>query len=207
MQGGEHPTTISPGKSEASEIVRRLLLPAKHEEHMPPDGKPVLTTAQIALLRFWIDRGAKETTRASEGIVAEDVSNLLRARVGAAVAGSSAHTGPRLAFRDNVAPVLRARCGKCHGDSFAAVAANGVDPNVILTRVTLPITDPKHMPPAEESQPAQGELDLISFWVSHGASETMAETELPGASQALNIAAANGPNWISALAKVKPEKE
>jgi hypothetical protein len=225
MQGGEHPTTISPGKADASELVRRLLLPAKHEEHMPPDGKPALSPAQIALLRFWIDRGAKESTRASEGIVAEDVTNLLRARVGGAVAAASSHgncptgddqtasathSGPRMAFRDNVAPVIRARCGRCHGDSFAAIATNGkagVDPATLLARVTLPITDPKHMPPAEESQPTAGELELIAFWVSHGASETMPESELPGASQSLRIAAATGPNWISALAKIKPTSE
>jgi cytochrome c553 len=222
MQGGEHPPTITPGKSGASEIMRRLLLPAQHKEHMPPDGKPVLSPAQVSLIRFWIDRGAKETTLASDGIVAADVANLLRARVGGAVAAAAsqgacptgddpaAHTGPRLAFRDNVAPVLRARCGRCHGDSFAVVATNGkpgVDPVTLLARVSLPLADPKHMPPVEEAQPAPGELELIAYWVHHGASETMLESDLPGASQALPIAAATGPNWISALAKVKPEKE
>jgi hypothetical protein len=174
---------------------------------MPPDGKPVLSPAQIALIRFWIDRGAKESTRATELIVAEDVSNLVRARIGGAFAANAVHTGPRMAFRDNVAPVLRARCGKCHGDSFAAVAANGINPAVLLNRMTLPSTNPKHMPPVEESQPTAGELDLVTFWVSRGASETMPETDLPGAYQSLRIASANGPNWISALAKVKPQKE
>jgi mono/diheme cytochrome c family protein len=48
---------IVPGKHSASELIRRLLLPASDDAHMPPKGQ--LTEKQISLLKKWIDQGAK----------------------------------------------------------------------------------------------------------------------------------------------------
>jgi hypothetical protein len=54
------PTVVS-GQPEASELVRRIRLPAGDEDRMPPadhgDGKP-LTAAEVSTLRQWIADGA-----------------------------------------------------------------------------------------------------------------------------------------------------
>jgi hypothetical protein len=50
---------LVPGKSGASELVRRISS-ADPEVHMPPpDSHRTLTAAQIALIRAWVDQGAK----------------------------------------------------------------------------------------------------------------------------------------------------
>jgi hypothetical protein len=57
MQGGESGPAIVPGDSEHSLIVRRLL-GLDGLNRMPKSGDP-LTAAQIALIRGWIDQGAR----------------------------------------------------------------------------------------------------------------------------------------------------
>ncbi len=57
MKGGETGAIITPGKSEQSLIVRRIL-GLDGDDRMPKDGDP-LTPAQIALIRSWIDQGAQ----------------------------------------------------------------------------------------------------------------------------------------------------
>ncbi|MFN9341426.1 MAG: DUF1553 domain-containing protein [Planctomycetota bacterium] len=56
--GGE---IIVPGKSEESELVRRLLSDDEDELMPPPDHKRPLSPEQIATLGTWIDAGAKTT--------------------------------------------------------------------------------------------------------------------------------------------------
>jgi uncharacterized membrane protein/mono/diheme cytochrome c family protein len=49
---------IRPGAPDDSELVRRISLPADDEDVMPAEGDP-LTSAQVALLRRWIEQGAR----------------------------------------------------------------------------------------------------------------------------------------------------
>jgi hypothetical protein len=39
-------------------MIQRLLLPLNDDDHMPPEGKPQPTLAEIAALQWWIERGA-----------------------------------------------------------------------------------------------------------------------------------------------------
>jgi hypothetical protein len=55
MKGGETGAIITPGNSERSLLVRRLL-GLDGDDRMPKDGDPV-PPAQIALIRSWIDQG------------------------------------------------------------------------------------------------------------------------------------------------------
>lgn len=57
-QGGEDGEIFVAGRSAESEMMRRILLPPDHDDHMPPAGKPPLTVAEAALIRWWIDQGA-----------------------------------------------------------------------------------------------------------------------------------------------------
>ena len=55
--GGEHGPVFVEGKASESEIIRRLRLPRSHEEAMPGKGK-ALEENEIALIEFWINKGA-----------------------------------------------------------------------------------------------------------------------------------------------------
>jgi uncharacterized membrane protein len=61
QKGSEDGLVLKPGQSAQSPLVQRVLLPADSDDHMPPAGKPQLTVAEIALLKWWIDAGAPET--------------------------------------------------------------------------------------------------------------------------------------------------
>ncbi|MCP5559780.1 MAG: PSD1 domain-containing protein [Verrucomicrobiaceae bacterium] len=57
FKGSEHGAVISPGKPEASELLRRVTLPRTDKESMPRRGK-ALAAAEIETLREWIATGA-----------------------------------------------------------------------------------------------------------------------------------------------------
>ena len=61
QKGGKDDVAIKPGAAAQSPLVWRALLPVSEDDHMPPAGKPQLTAAEIALLKWWIDAGAPET--------------------------------------------------------------------------------------------------------------------------------------------------
>ncbi len=57
-KGGEHGAIFIGGKSEESNMMKRMLLPESDDEHMPPKGKNQPTENEIALIRWWIDNGS-----------------------------------------------------------------------------------------------------------------------------------------------------
>ncbi len=58
QKGGVSGPVIDPAAPQASEMLRRIALPIAHEDHMPPEGKPQPTAAELALLEAWIQAGA-----------------------------------------------------------------------------------------------------------------------------------------------------
>ena len=58
LKGGKNGLALVAGKAHDSRIIQRLLLPLDDEDHMPPEGKPQPTLAEIVALEWWIDRGA-----------------------------------------------------------------------------------------------------------------------------------------------------
>ena len=58
LKGGEDGKVIEPGNAEASDMIKRLLLPRNDEDHMPPKEKPQLKENEIALIHWWIAAGA-----------------------------------------------------------------------------------------------------------------------------------------------------
>lgn len=59
QQGGENGAVVRAGKPDESPLLTRLLLPLDHDDHMPPEGKPQPTPAEVEALRAWIAAGAK----------------------------------------------------------------------------------------------------------------------------------------------------
>ena len=69
-KGGKQGKEWVEGKPKESRMIKALYLPLNHDEHMPPDGKPQLTTIEIATLEAWIKSGAdfeKKLNQFAEG--------------------------------------------------------------------------------------------------------------------------------------------
>ena len=67
FKGGENGLVIIPGNPDESEIFRRITLPAYHKDAMPSKGKK-LSDADIAVINFWIQKGAPWTEGVEKNI-------------------------------------------------------------------------------------------------------------------------------------------
>jgi uncharacterized membrane protein len=117
-------TVLVPGDAPASELMRRVMLPASHPDFMPTEGEP-LTDAEVLALRDWINAGAPfeelETARAVEAAAAAVAAQSL--------ADVAAQSGAVLVPVDPAAPqgAMRADYGRGDGvvgaDELRALAA------------------------------------------------------------------------------------
>jgi uncharacterized membrane protein len=58
FKGGETGQVLLVGKPDESEMIKRLLLPLDHKDHMPPKEKSQIAPHELALLQWWITNGA-----------------------------------------------------------------------------------------------------------------------------------------------------
>jgi len=79
MKGGKDGTVIVPGKTNESELIKRITLPREDEHHMSPKEKPQLTEQEILLLKWWVDNGADFTKKVKEFPQPEKIKPLLAA--------------------------------------------------------------------------------------------------------------------------------
>lgn len=80
LQGGAAGPVVEVGKTSAeSELIKRILLPLEHDDHMPPEGKPQPTGDEVTLLRWWIDAGASGTQTATELKPSPEILRLIPA--------------------------------------------------------------------------------------------------------------------------------
>ncbi len=108
--GSRKGLVVRDGDPAGSEIVRRLK--GVSTPRMPMTGPPFLSDAEIALFESWIAAGAQVgTMAASAGIPAVAAGPPVRPSPGQPV--TYAH----------VAPILAARCVKCHSDNGLMGAA------------------------------------------------------------------------------------
>jgi hypothetical protein len=61
MRGGEAGVVLKAGDAKGSELFRRITLPATHDDVMPSDGKPLLSSDEIKIIELWIASGASPT--------------------------------------------------------------------------------------------------------------------------------------------------
>lgn len=99
-----------------------------------------------------------------------------------------------LVFEDMVLPVFEAKCMSCHNDQRAkgelilnsyadllkggksdhlAVAAGKPDESELFKRVVLPDGHSDRMPPEGKSPLTPSEIDLLKFWITSGASDSL----------------------------------
>ena len=63
LRGGQDGPVIKPGEAKDSSLVQCILTPVDADGHMPPENQPQLTAGEIAMLEWWIDRGAPASTK------------------------------------------------------------------------------------------------------------------------------------------------
>lgn len=73
--GGEGPVLATP-ESPRSELLRRVKLPAEHDDAMPPEGRARPTGAELELLERWIDAGAPFDAEAAAPAAPATPSNV-----------------------------------------------------------------------------------------------------------------------------------
>jgi uncharacterized membrane protein/mono/diheme cytochrome c family protein len=76
-KGGENGPVLTAGRSLESELIMRILLPEKHEKHMPPSGKEQLSADELALLQWWIDSDAGFEKKVAECETPQGVKGIL----------------------------------------------------------------------------------------------------------------------------------
>ncbi len=61
------------GKSGESLLVKRALLPLEEDEHMPPSNKDQLNEKELAILKWWIDAGAKTDVKVKDAALPDNL--------------------------------------------------------------------------------------------------------------------------------------
>lgn len=79
LKGGKDGVALVAGKADESEMIRRILMPASNEKHMPPKEKPQLTAEEIALLHWWINTGADFNKKVKDLPQTEKIKPVLAA--------------------------------------------------------------------------------------------------------------------------------
>lgn len=57
QKGGKDGAAIVAGSLKESELYKRITLDPDHEEYMPSDGKTPLTKSELAIIKWWIEKG------------------------------------------------------------------------------------------------------------------------------------------------------
>lgn len=90
---------ITPGNSAESWIYGVMVLPLDHDDHKPPSNKPQPTEKELALVKWWIDAGAKVDVLVKDAGVPADlmpvVLELAAKKVEAAVAAPRPVIAPK----------------------------------------------------------------------------------------------------------------
>ena len=160
----------------------------------------VLLAAAVVLVSWTGYRGGQLAH--GEDHLTEHMPEPLRTAFGVSrTAKLAAAPDPNTFYGARIAPILAARCTRCHGankqrgklrlDTYASIRSGGKDGPVIepgnpaaselVRRVSLP-------PSAEDFMPAEGkppldsaEIELIKLWIGAGASATQGPDAIAGA--------------------------
>src|SRR6185503_9483180 len=81
LAGGDTGRAIVPGNLEASELYFRITRPPDDDKLMPAEGKTPPTKQQIAILKWWIEKGAPHATTIGEIGADAAVESLLAAEL------------------------------------------------------------------------------------------------------------------------------
>lgn len=200
LRGGQHGPAVSPGNSNDSLLVKRIL--GLTEAPRMPMGGPPLPQAEVELIRSWIDQN--NFSRHEKAIPQADSK--------AAIATGSPQAGSAM-FAKQVRPVFAARCYSCHGpeiqqnglrlDSLASILKGSDYGPVVIpgksgdSRLIHRLLA-KERPQMPYGGPplSQAEIQIIAQWIDAGA---------PGPDDATPIAAGKIRKHWAYMKPVQPE--
>ena len=166
LAGADGTPALVPGKPDDSPLYKTTILPADHDDIMPPSKEPPLVKEQTERLRAWIAAGAKWP------------------------AGVVLGQEPRMQFVRDIQPILEQNCVSCHkpdkdeggldmttlaknlagGDSGPALVPYDTEKSLLFTRTNLPADDDDLMPPSKKGGPLPKEqITKLQLWVKQGA--------------------------------------
>jgi mono/diheme cytochrome c family protein len=99
MKGGKSGVVVRPGDVAGSELIQRVLLPLEDDKHMPPKGKKQLSQEEIALLHWWVMKGADTLTKVKD-VAMNDTLHVFLSGSGKKEMGMD--TLPVIAFPDSM---------------------------------------------------------------------------------------------------------
>lgn len=144
---------IRPGDPGGSDLYENIT-EDDHDKIMPPPPNAPLTSAQIEVIRKWIDQGAKNLT-CNEGSACDD-SNVT--------------------FSKTVAPILNKSCIGCHNPNFVSGGVilstfNGASIVAINGKLAGTISHAPGFSPMPKSgnKLSDCNIKLIKKWISNGA--------------------------------------
>ena len=137
MKGGETGATVVAGLAAKSPLLQRMRLPPSDDERMPPEGKPSPKPEALALIEFWIERGAAPTLKVKDALAPAASRALLeQAAFGASsskVPGAAATPAPADAATpapaDSRASAPGDRAEPSAADSGASSQPAGAEPD------------------------------------------------------------------------------
>jgi uncharacterized membrane protein len=66
MKGGKNGVVVDMAKPDESELLKRILLSAENENHMPPKEKPQLSQHELDMIYWWVSNGADFNKKVKE---------------------------------------------------------------------------------------------------------------------------------------------
>lgn len=180
MKGNLDNTVVTANDVEDSYLHEVLTLDEDDDMFMPPKGGP-LEPEQIAVIKRWIEEGAKASASSS----------------------GSSDMSQGIAFHDHIFPLLEERCLDCHGEPYvkngrtihpkAGLALNTYElvlkgnlDGAIIERgdheestlyavITLDPDDSEIMPPKGDPL-SKEEVEMFKQWIDEGAKEYVSDT-------------------------------
>jgi uncharacterized membrane protein len=161
MKGGENGAVVEAGLAAKSPLLQRMLLPVSDDDRMPPEGKPSPKPEALALIEFWIERGASPTLKVKDALAPAASRALLEQAAGGATPGKVPGAAAAPAPADSAAPAP--------ADSVAAAPAEKAEPSTPDSgsgaKAVAPEAEAKPEPaatpaPAAPTQPAAAHAAL-----------------------------------------------
>ena len=139
MKGGKSGPAVVAGKLDESELYKRITLDPSNEKFMPTDGKPPLTKAETAIIKWWIEKGyLVEGKTIAELKNAEEIKSELASYLGFTVSMSDLTTIE--SAHDVVNPEIPAMLNLALVDSLRSKGVNVriMLHNPVMLDITLP---------------------------------------------------------------------
>jgi mono/diheme cytochrome c family protein/uncharacterized membrane protein len=120
QKGGENGSILTAGNPQKSTLYSYLVLPEEDDMHMPPSGKPQLTTEQINLIHVWIEKGGSFDKAMSFSKTGTSVtpSVFQPKSVKSAVTNPPVSVPQSSNFKENIAPKETAKLQKGEIQTF-----------------------------------------------------------------------------------------